>query len=66
MYTLLANVLLTRRQEMCFILDGSGTLAWSGKKVHSAITFLIDGGETSFFLDPGDGEEKLLLTARRV
>ena len=66
MYTLLANVKITRRQEMCFILDGSGTLAWSGKEVYSAITFFIDGGESSFFLDAGDDKEKLLLTARRV
>lgn len=66
MFTLLCNVLLTRRQEMCFILDDSRTLAWSGKEVHSAITFLIDEGEPTFELDPGDDQEKLLLTAKRI
>ena len=66
MFSLLCNVKITRRQEMCFILDDDGTLKWSGRTTHAAITFLIDEGESSFELDAGDCEERLLLTARRV
>ena len=66
MYSLCADVYLTRRQRLHYVLDGDGTLAWSGKDIHSAITFLIAIGEPSFELDAGDHQEKLLLTARRV
>ena len=66
MFTLLCNVLITRRQEMCFILNDNGDLAYSGREVHAAITFLIDEGEHTFELDAGDGIEKLHLTARKV
>ena len=66
MYVLCPDVYLTRRQRLHYVMDGDGNLAWSGKDVHAAITFLIDEGEHTFELDAGDGIEKLHLTARKV
>ena len=66
MKTLMCNVLLTRRQEMCFIQDESGTLKWSGKQVHAAIGYLIDQGESEFLLVDGDDDPGIRLTACRV
>ena len=66
MYSLCPDVYLTRRQRLHYVLDHDGNLAWSGKEVQAAITFLIDEGQPSFELDAGDDFKKLLLTAKRV
>ncbi len=65
MYSLCPDVYLTRRQRLHYVLDDDGNLAWSGKDIHAAITFLIAEDRSSFELDAGDHKEKLLLTARR-
>ncbi len=66
MYCLYPDVYLTRRQRLHYVMNGDDVLMWSGKSIFSAVAFLIDKEESSFELDAGDGEEKLLLTAKRV
>ena len=66
MYSLCPDVYLTRRQRLHYVLDDDGNLAWSGKAIQAAISFLIDEGQPSFELDAGDEVGKLLLIAKRV
>ncbi len=66
MYCLCPDVYLTRRQRLHYVMDDDGDLAWSGKAIQAAITFLIDEDQPSFELDAGAGADKLLLTAKRV
>ena len=64
MYTLQANGRLTRRKQLCFILDEHEALLWSGKSVGGAISWLQEAGETKFILEGQEPGERFILTFR--
>ena len=51
MYTLNADVYLTRRQRLHFVLDDAGDLAWSGKGIAAAFRFLHERNQNMFLLE---------------
>lgn len=66
MKTLLCQVHVTRRQDMCYILDEAGVLCWSGKYIRSAIEHLLDNDEPEFILTDDSGAKPLQIKALRM
>lgn len=64
MYSIQADVYLTRRQRLHFILDGDDNLVWSGKSFAHAVEFLVSADQTEFTLDGLDGESSFRLIIR--
>ncbi len=66
MYTLHTNVHMTRRKHLCFVLDESDTVLWSGQSVGGALQYLIEVGQVEFILDGPNPEERFVVNIRRI
>jgi len=51
MFTIVAEVQVTRRQRLSHVLDDAGTVHWSGRSVVSAVEYLFENGQTIFLLE---------------
>jgi len=66
MYTLNADVFYTRRNRMHFVLDDTGTLAWSGQTIVAALEFLEAEGQVQFYIEGLDDEPRFLVEAKQT
>lgn len=51
MFSLIAEVQVTRRQRLSHVLDETGTVVWSGKSVVSAVEYLHENDQKVFRLE---------------
>lgn len=66
MLTLHCNVLITRRREMCFVVDDAEVLQWSGRQVYGALEYVVNEGQTHCIVEGEDPKQRLHLTIRRA
>ena len=51
MFTLVAEVQVTRRQRLSHVLDDSGTVVWSGRSVVAGVEYLYEQEQLLFLLE---------------
>ena len=66
MYTMMANVQMTRRKQLCFVLDEHDEVRWTGQSVGGALQYLIEQGETEFNLEGPNTDDHFVVTVRRT
>lgn len=64
MYTLYADVQLTRRNRMHHVMDDAGVLKWSGKSLLGALEYLAEQGQDEFKLEGDDTDPSFLVMAK--